>query len=36
MHGEPYVVRETLGLADPLEHFRRNSFAKPLFFPQRR
>ncbi|HZI13312.1 MAG TPA: bacillithiol biosynthesis deacetylase BshB1 [Myxococcus sp.] len=36
MHGEPYVVRETLGLADPLEHFRRNSFAKPLFFPSRR
>lgn len=36
MHGEPYVVRETLGLADPLEHFRRNSFARPLFFPPRR
>jgi bacillithiol biosynthesis deacetylase BshB1 len=35
-HGEPYVVRETLGLADPVEHFRRNSFARPLFFPQRR
>jgi N-acetylglucosamine malate deacetylase 1 len=35
-YGEPYVVRETLGLVDPLEHFRRNSFARPLFFPQRR
>ncbi|WP_164018914.1 bacillithiol biosynthesis deacetylase BshB1 [Pyxidicoccus trucidator] len=35
-HGEPYVVRETLGLADPVDHFRRNSFAKPLFFPHRR
>lgn len=35
-HGEPYVVRETLGLADPVDHFRRNSFARPLFFPQRR
>jgi bacillithiol biosynthesis deacetylase BshB1 len=35
-HGEPYVVRETLGLADPLDHFRRNSFARPLFFPPRR
>ncbi|NMO20902.1 bacillithiol biosynthesis deacetylase BshB1 [Pyxidicoccus fallax] len=35
-HGEPYVIRETLGLTDPLDHFRRNSFARPLFFPQRR
>jgi bacillithiol biosynthesis deacetylase BshB1 len=35
-YGEPYVLRETLGLADPLDHFRRNSFARPLFFPQRR
>lgn len=35
-YGEPYVLRETLGLNDPLEHFRRNSFARPLFFPQRR
>ncbi|MFY2563258.1 bacillithiol biosynthesis deacetylase BshB1 [Corallococcus terminator] len=35
-HGEPYVVRETLGLVDPVEHFRRNSFEKPLFFPHRR
>ena len=35
-HGEPYVVRETLGLADPVDHFRRNSFARPLFFPPRR
>ncbi len=35
--GEPYVVRETLGLADPLDHFRRNQFGgKPLFFPERR
>ncbi|HSP79146.1 MAG TPA: bacillithiol biosynthesis deacetylase BshB1 [Myxococcaceae bacterium] len=34
--GEPYVLRETLGLADPLEHFRRNTFARPLFFPERR
>ncbi|ADO69697.1 bacillithiol biosynthesis deacetylase BshB1 [Stigmatella aurantiaca] len=32
-HGEPYVLRETLGLTDPVEHFRRNSFARPLFFP---
>jgi len=35
-YGEPYVLRETLGLADPVEHFRRNSFARPLFFPHRR
>ncbi|MCE9672051.1 bacillithiol biosynthesis deacetylase BshB1 [Myxococcus stipitatus] len=35
-HGEPYVARETLGLVDPVEHFRRNSFEKPLFFPHRR
>jgi bacillithiol biosynthesis deacetylase BshB1 len=34
--GEPYVLRETPGLVDPLEHFRRNSFARPLFFPERR
>jgi bacillithiol biosynthesis deacetylase BshB1 len=35
--GEPYVVRETLGLADPLDHFRRNQFGgKPLYFPERR
>ncbi|WP_434381946.1 bacillithiol biosynthesis deacetylase BshB1 [Melittangium boletus] len=32
-HGEPYVLRETLGLKDPVEHFRRNAFARPLFFP---
>jgi len=35
-HGEPYVLRETLGLTDPVEHFRRNSFARPLFFPEPR
>ncbi|AGC48045.1 hypothetical protein MYSTI_06772 [Myxococcus stipitatus DSM 14675] len=35
-HGEPYIVREMLGLVDPVEHFRRNSFEKPLFFPQSR
>lgn len=35
-HGEPYVVRETLGLADPLDHFRRNAFARPLYFPGNR
>jgi N-acetylglucosamine malate deacetylase 1 len=35
-HGEPYVLRETLGLVDPVEHFRRNSFARPLFFPHPR
>lgn len=35
-HGEPYIVRETLGLADPVDHFRRNAFARPLFFPERR
>jgi N-acetylglucosamine malate deacetylase 1 len=35
-HGEPYVLREVLGLADPVDHFRRNAFARPLFFPQRR
>lgn len=34
--GEPYVLRETVGLADPVEHFRRNTFARPLFFPERR
>jgi N-acetylglucosamine malate deacetylase 1 len=35
-HGEPYVLREVLGLVDPVEHFRRNAFGRPLFFPQRR
>lgn len=35
-YGEPYVLRETLGLGDPVDHFRRNSFARPLFFPERR
>jgi hypothetical protein len=34
-HGEPYVTREVLGLADPVDHFRRNAFARPLFFPRR-
>jgi N-acetylglucosamine malate deacetylase 1 len=34
--GEPYVLRETVGLVDPVEHFRRNAFARPLFFPERR
>ncbi len=31
--GEPYISRETPGLSDPLDHYRRNSFARPLFFP---
>lgn len=31
--GEPYICLETPGLADPLDHYRRNTFAKPLFFP---
>lgn len=35
-HGEPYVTREALGVADPVDHFRRNSFAPPLVFPERR
>jgi len=26
----------TLGLVEPLEHFRRNAFARPLFFPETR
>ncbi|MEW5852105.1 MAG: bacillithiol biosynthesis deacetylase BshB1 [Myxococcota bacterium] len=34
-HGEPYIIREVPGLADPVDHFRRNSFARPLFFPGR-
>ncbi len=34
-HGEPYVTTQTLGLADPLEHFRRNAFEGALFFPDR-
>jgi bacillithiol biosynthesis deacetylase BshB1 len=33
-HGEPFIVREALGLADPLDHFRRNAFARPLFRPE--
>lgn len=33
--GEPYVLREVVALADPVEHFRRNNFARPLFFPER-
>jgi N-acetylglucosamine malate deacetylase 1 len=35
-HGEPFVTRETLGVADPIDHFRRNAFARPLHFPERR
>lgn len=35
-HGEPYVTRELLGVADPVDHFRRNAFAPPLVFPERR
>lgn len=35
-HGEPYVMRETLGVTDPVEHFRRNPFASSLVFPERR
>lgn len=35
-HAEPYVIRETLGLADPIAHFRSNSFARALVFPERR
>jgi bacillithiol biosynthesis deacetylase BshB1 len=34
-YGEPYVCRETPGLSDPLDHYRRNTFARPLFFPAR-
>jgi N-acetylglucosamine malate deacetylase 1 len=34
-YGEPYVLRETPGLVDPVDHFRRNAFARPLFFPDR-
>jgi N-acetylglucosamine malate deacetylase 1 len=33
--GEPYISRETPGLSDPLDHYRRNTFARPLFFPSR-
>ncbi len=31
-YGEPYLTRETLGLTDPIDHFRRNPFDRPLFF----
>lgn len=34
-HGEPYLIREVLGLEDAVAHFRRNSFARPLVFPER-
>jgi bacillithiol biosynthesis deacetylase BshB1 len=34
-HGEPYLSREVPGLADPIDHFRRNAFARPLFFRER-
>lgn len=34
-HGEPYILRNAVGVADPLDHFRRNSFGPPLFFPER-
>jgi bacillithiol biosynthesis deacetylase BshB1 len=34
-HGEPYIVRHAIGLADPIDHFRRNAWAPPLFFPER-
>lgn len=33
--GEPYVVRPLLGLHDPIDHFRRNSWAIPHFLPER-
>ena len=35
-HGEPYLVRNALGLLDPLAHFRANALASPLFFPEGR
>jgi bacillithiol biosynthesis deacetylase BshB1 len=35
-HGEPYVLREAIGLADPVDHFRRNDLGRPLYFPERR
>lgn len=35
-HGEPYVMHEALGIADPVTHFRQNAFAPPLVFPERR
>jgi N-acetylglucosamine malate deacetylase 1 len=34
-HGEPYITRETMGLKDPLAHFRENPFARPLLFGER-
>jgi bacillithiol biosynthesis deacetylase BshB1 len=32
---EPYVVRAALAIADPIAHFRANTSAAPLFFPER-
>jgi bacillithiol biosynthesis deacetylase BshB1 len=34
-HGEPYVLRETPGLVDPVDHFRRNALGPALFLPDR-
>lgn len=31
-HGEAFLCRNTLGLVDPLDHFRRNDFATPHLF----
>lgn len=34
--GEPYVLHGTVGLADPVDHFRRNAYERPQLLPRRR
>jgi len=34
-YAEPYILRNAVGLGDPVDHFRRNTFSQPLFFPER-
>lgn len=34
--GEPYVLHGTVGLLDPVDHFRRNATERPQLYPRRR
>lgn len=34
-YGEPYLLDGTIGLVDPLDHFRRNPFERPHVLPRR-
>jgi len=32
-HGEPFLILNSVGLADPIEHFRLNPYSEALIFP---